>query len=188
MSSQKNPKEIEKRLEAEAYMRDYNRDRWLERRGKTEYIEFDKQVRQELQKCFEGLAGGPNSLVPARQLAEAFDALGLPNARKQVENLARLGVVGARASHPDGPVMVNRQDFMDIIKYARVTNSVELFNVFRALLRNNIGDKHLGFPLKISLCRRQMILETLMDPGKSFPDGGRRDSLLDPNRRASVFM
>jgi hypothetical protein len=124
--------------------------RWLQRRGKGHYIDFDDSTRSDLRKCFKSITKDGSNLIRIDELMEPLIALGIAETRDQVKQLFE-------GLDHDGNMAFER--FLSVLKDQGIAE------VFKAVARGRLMplSEELPFPLVISNYRRRMMMNAFMD-------------------------
>mmetsp|Transcript_10660 Transcript_10660/g.20669 ORF Transcript_10660/g.20669 Transcript_10660/m.20669 type:complete len:209 (+) Transcript_10660:2604-3230(+) len=124
--------------------------KWLQRRGKAHYIDFDDSTRNELRRCFKSITVNGSNLIRIDELMEPLIALGIAETRDQVKLLF------------EG---LDQEGLMEFEHFLEVLKNHGIADVFKAIARGNLLplSEELPFPLVISNYRRRMMMNAFMD-------------------------
>lgn len=124
--------------------------KWLQRRGKSHYIDFDDTTRSDLRRCFKSIAKEGADLIRIDELMEPLLALGIAETRDQVMQLF------------EG---IDAEGLMEFERFLSVLKNQGIADVFKAIARGNLLPltEQLPFPLVISNYRRRMMMNAFMD-------------------------
>mmetsp|Transcript_62776 Transcript_62776/g.72050 ORF Transcript_62776/g.72050 Transcript_62776/m.72050 type:complete len:299 (+) Transcript_62776:66-962(+) len=135
-----------------------NRERmWLQKTGKSHFIDFDNHQRSQLKKYFLALDNDGSGNIGVEELEEPLISLGLAESKEEVEAIVS-------SVDEDGSNEIEFNEFLGIIKNKPGSEKSPIYELFQGMITGSLEgvDRELPFRMVYVTYRRQKMLDALL--------------------------